>query len=458
MRSLAVMIACLAMGSASLAADEAAQFRYSRQVDRGKARGEDIVAFSLDGEIYAATRDGLPDLRVLDGDHVAAPYQTEPNVEYFEERSRQTFPTEVTSLREEDGAVEIRLQLPREEPPAEGFSFSTPLSNYERKVRIFGSSDGVDWKPLAADGVVFDYSRYMDVSNHDIPLPANAFRRFKIIVENMTDEKESPYKELARTFHGNQEDQRVERIEVERRPFRIDRITAWHTVARQHVRRNKTVVHAVAAFTVEQDAAQKQTIVHVHTRREPLTGFVLETPTGNFSRRAVVEAPEVRGVTTRWRPVGEAIVSSFRFRSFHRDQLAVSFPEGRQEEYRIIIHNEDNPPLDIRGVKAEGTDYRVVFLAQPSKTYCVYYGSESAKTPQYEAAAVLATLQRDYQPVEARLGPQTKNPAFGGEPGPSVAKVLNNWIFLGAAIGLMVVVLAWGLFRAGKRLEQLPKE
>jgi len=36
--------------------------------------------------------------------------------------------------------------------------------------------------------------------------------------------------------------------------------------------------------------------------------------------------------------------------------------------------------------------------------------------------------------------------------------VLNNWIFLGAAIVLMVVVLAWGLFRAGRHLEEMPKE
>ena len=457
MRSLTAIIACLAISSVSFAADGAAQFRYWRPIDRGTIN-EDIVAFTLDSKIYAATRDGLPDLRVLEDAQIATPYQTEPSVEYFEERSRQTFPTEVTSLHEEGGAIEIRLQLPAEEPAAEGFSFSTPLSNYERKVRIFASNDGADWKMPVASGVIFDYSRFMDVNNHEIPLPANSFRQFKIMVEDTTDENESPYRELTRTFHGNKEDQRVERTVVQRRPFRIDRIMAWKTETRQHVQRQKQVVYAAATFEVEQNAAQKQTIVRVHTHREPLTKFTLKTPTGNFSRRVVVEVPEVRGVTTQWQPVCAAVVSNFRFRSYHRDQLTVSFPERRQGEYRIVIHNEDNPPLDIQGITPEGTEYRVVFLAQESKTYRVYYGSEIAQMPKYEAAEVLPALRRDFRPIEARLGPQFKNSAFGGESGATVGKVLNNWIFLGAAIVLMVVVLAWGLFRAGRRLEQLPRE
>ncbi len=57
-----------------------------------------------------------------------------------------------------------------------------------------------------------------------------------------------------------------------------------------------------------------------------------------------------------------------------------------------------------------------------------------------------------------RLGAQVDNAAFGGEPDFALRNLLNNWFFLGAVICLMVVVLAWGLFRAGRHLEELPKE
>jgi hypothetical protein len=441
-----------------VAAEEPGRFRFWRDMDRGPAKEEEILAFTLDSDLYAATRDGLPDLRILDDAEAEAPYQIEPDVEYREERTRHSGSTEVVSLREEGNAIEVRVRLPKDSPAAEGFSFFTPQVNYERKVRAFGSDDGTNWSPLGSDGIIFDYSRYMDVSNRDVALPSNSFRQFKIVVEDVTDEKESPYKELTRSFRGGKEEERKESTTLLRRIFRIDRIEFFRHTVQQHVKKAKTADYPTAEFTKETDAQKKQTILHLRTRREPLTGFTLQTTSRNFNRRAVVEVPVVRGATTEWSRIGEATLSNFRFRSFHREQLTVVFPEHRREEYRIVIHNEDNPPLDVAGVKAAGNVYRAVFLAQEAANYRVFYGSESAESPKYEAGTILATLRQTYQPTPVRLGAQVDNAAFGGEPDFTLRNLLNNWFFLGAVICLMVVVLAWGLFRAGRHLEDLPKE
>ena len=64
---------------------------------------------------------------------------------------------------------------------------SRRLTNYERRVRVFGSEDGMDWTPLVADGLVFDYSRYMDISNREIRLPKNNCRQFKISIAGIAD-------------------------------------------------------------------------------------------------------------------------------------------------------------------------------------------------------------------------------------------------------------------------------
>src|SRR5439155_17699554 len=137
-------------------------------------------------------------------------------------------------------------------------------------------------------------------------------------------------------------------------------------------------------FAATDDAAKKRTVVTLRTRREPLTRFTLETPSRNFSRKAVVEVPVVQGVNTEWRPIAEATISKFSFRNQHREQLTITMPERREEQYRIVIRNEDNPPLNVTGVRAEGSVQRVVFLAQPGKTYRVFYGSETAEAPKYE--------------------------------------------------------------------------
>jgi hypothetical protein len=465
-------LACLVLISAAQAQNPTAgRFRFVKTIDRAAAKDEEIVAFTLDSDIYAATRAGLPDLRIVDEAQAEVPFVIEPQVEYRQEHTRQSFNTEIVALRPDGNAIEVHLRLPAKSPDTDGFSFATPLTNYERKVRVSGSADGVKWTPLVAEGIIFDYSQYMDVSNREISLPKNSLREFKITIADVTDEKESPFKELARTFKDAKEDHRVERTIIERRPFRIDRIGAWVMETRERVQQGKTVGYAVAEFDAKEVAAKKQTVVTVRTRREPITQFTLETPGRNFSRRVVVEAPVVaspdprkQGVRkqdnpdTGWQQIAEATIENFSFRNQKREQLTIRIPEGREEQFRIVIRNEDNPPLKITGVKAEGSVQRVVFLAQPGKAYRVFYGSETAAAPKYEAATVLATLRKDNTPVAAKLGAQADNIDFGGEPGPAVQGLLNNWVFLGTAIGLMVLVLGWCLFRAGRRLDSLPKE
>jgi hypothetical protein len=466
------LIACLMLISAAAAQNPTAvRFRFWKPIDRGVSKDEEIVAFTLDSDVYAATRSGLPDLRIVDQAQAEAPYLIEPIVEYRQERLRQTFGTDIVALRPNGNAIEVHLRLPAKSPDAEGFSFATPLRNYERKVLVSGSADGTAWTPLVTDGIIFDYSQYMDVSSREITLPRNNFSEFKVTIEDVADEKESPFKELTRSFKDAKEDHRVERTVIERRPFRIDRIGAWSTTARERIRQAMMVSYPAAGFDAKDDAAKKQTMITVRTRREPVTCFTLETPSRNFSRRVVVETlaavnpdlhkqgPHVHNAPdSSWQPISEATIENFSFRDQKREQLTITIPEHREEQFRIVIQNEDNPPLNVTGVRAEGCAQRVVFLAQPAKTYRAFYGSETAGTPKYEAATVLGTLRQGNTPVVAKLGIQSENTDFGGEPSNVVRNLFNNWVFLGIALALMVIVLGWSLFRAGRRLESLPRQ
>jgi hypothetical protein len=461
MKSFIALSAIVAAVSASIALGaEPKDFRFWKEIDRGSANGEDIASFLLDADIYAATRDGFPDLRIYDDKKTEVPCLIETSVEYeySEEKVRETFSTTVESLHEEGDTLEVLLETTKTSPDVDGLIFSTPLVNFEKKVRVFGSEDGKNWTLLAENGVLFDYSRLMDVRNVEVPLANNHFHRFKVVVENVTDEKESPNKELTRTLHKGEESQRVEKTQIERRTLRIDKIGAWHIATREKVKREKPTVHAVAAFSIQQDPDKKQTVVTVRTHREPLTSFSLETSSRNFSRRVVVESPEIRKQKTAWTPLGKAVLSNVSFRSYRDDRTTVAFSEHRYEEYRIIIDNGEYPPLENIVVKATGKAYRAVFLAEGAKSYRVGYGSGTIDSAKEGDAAALAKLRNNFRPIEVQLGPQKENPSGSGEPQFQVGKLLNNWIFLGTAIVLMVAVLGWGLYRAGRQLEEIPKE
>jgi len=195
-------------------------------------------------------------------------------------------------------------------------------------------------------------------------------------------------------------------------------------------------------------------VIQVHTRREPLTRFTLETSSVNFSRRVTVQEPIVHGVSTDWADIGSATLSVFRFRAFAKEHLDVEFPERRLEEYRIVIDNGANTPVAVTGIKAFGNAYEALFLAKANATYRVYYHAESAETPALDTAAIDAVLGKDFHPVTATLGRQTENSDFNTRSNPRVKTIMDNPFVLGGVIGLMIIVLGLLLVRASRHIAE----
>ncbi len=119
-----------------------------------------------------------------------------------------------------------------------------------------------------------------------------------------------------------------------------------------------------------------------------------------------------------------------------------------------MIENADNPPLEITSVEAIGHVYRLVFLAGEGRRYQLSYGSDSAESPHYDTAAVLTSLGPRYQPVETGLGGEVKAQGFRHRT--TWRNLLNSPAVLTLALALMIVVLAWVLFRAGAQIKKLP--
>ena len=454
---------CLAVGLAlPCSAAEPIPFGFYKDVPPVASEAEEdspIVAAILDSQAYFTAREGFPDLRVFDDRGAEVPFLLEKATAARYDTRRATCPSKVVSLDEkDDGSIEVHLRLDKEARPAAGLTLSTPLTDFERRIIVQGSVDGDDWRPLVTDGLVFDYSRYMDVSSREISLPKNRHRQFKIIIQDVTGEEQSSLTKLSRRISDGRETERTETTTVRRRPFRMNRIEFWSEEGVKQYKGDRKSEYPIVELERTDDEKEKQTVIVLRTQREPLTSFTLGTTSRNFSRQAIVEVPVERGVRTDWVQIGRATLSMIDIGAFKREHLAIAFPERRHEEYRITIDNQDNPPLVITNVKAEGNVYRMVFFAPETEPCRVYYGSEIAERPNYDTAAVLARPSKDYLAAEVQLGAEIANPAFGEPSGLAFHKLLGNRVFLGAAICIVVVVLTWILFRAGRRIDQITGE
>ena len=450
------LIFCFGLSLTAQAADGEPALQFSKELDRG-AIGEEILAVLLDGDIYAATRDGFPDLRIVDDRGAAVPYLLEPVAQRRTTQVRQPCASKVVSLHVDEGKwLEIVVELDEKAPGATGATIRTPLADYERRVRVYGSQTGAQWAPLVSDGALFDYSRFMDVRNRDVVIPPNDYRQFKLVVEHELDDRESPLRDLIRSRSEGKKDEQTEITQILRRPFRIEGVDLWRTVETDSMSKAETFTYPTANLRVEPDAKHKLSRVEVTSRREPLTSLSINTASRNFSRPATVMIPVQQGIRTDWVEVGRGTLSLIQFRAFRRAELRIDFPQQRQERYQLVIENADNPPLEITGVEAEGTGYRLVFLGTEGRKYRVAYGSDTAEPPSYDTAAVLGSLQKGFQPVTVKLGPQVANPGYKSARGPS--GILNSTLFLALVIVVMVLVLAWALLRAGQRIKELPQQ
>lgn len=444
---------CLLLLAALPAA--AADFRFAKAIERPESAQEALLALPLDSEVYAAAAENYADLRIVDPAGAETPYWLEKAVETREEILHVPHAGEVAGMEAKGGGIEILLRAGKDSPPTDGFTVHTPLADYEYQVKVLGSADGREWSPLLENAAIYDYSRHMDIANRDIALPANPYRQFKLIVEQATQIRQAQELDLTRKLQAGQEQERSEYSRLQSVPLRIDRIEFWHKASQTTQAAEKKFAYAVGPFSVETDPAKHWSIISLATRREPLTRLVLHSAQRNFSRRASLQIPQRQGIETRWQGIANATLQSLHFQQLEREQTALDFAEQRQAQYRIVLYNQDDAPLPIDGIEAEGNRYQLLFLAQPGVAYRLQYGAADLAAPQYDTAP-LREMLRAYPPLESRLGPEQALTTAAGTFG--LGKLLNSTAFLITVIVLVLAVLAWAVLGAGKRIGQLSGE
>ena len=424
------------------------------KIDLPEWKQDELAAVRVDAQVFGLEPDLLR-LRIRDTSDKVVPFLLRKRQTSKSTATRRVWNShQFTGKPLENGGLEITLTLGEKDPQPTSLRFVTALRDFEQRVRVETSADGKEWKPAGTETLIFDYARYLDVRNDVVPLPTTTDRHFRLVIDDVTVEQESELLTLTRRLQGKDEADRTEKTVIDRRPFRIDRLELLREVQEMQAAGDAKTTYE-SRFYVVTDPQKKQTTLGVSMQGEPLTSLTLETSDRNFSRHAVVEAMQIRSPHGRSR-VGEATLSRIDFKTLQREDLTIEFPETRSRSYHIVIDDRDSPPLTITGVRAEGNEYELVFLATPGNAYRLEYGRAVA-AESHDTAAISELLRANFQPTPVTLGERVlvDQPA---EPGDRVSKLLNNRLLIFGVIGLLVVVLGWGLFSAMKRMDQLPRE
>jgi hypothetical protein len=214
-------------------------------------------------------------------------------------------------------------------------------------------------------------------------------------------------------------------------------------VERKTVRREYPVVIESVAL----DDEEKQTVVTFRAGGVPLDEVAVVTENVNFSRAASVEESRDEGKT--WRIVGTGKIRRIRLGDYSKEDLGIALKNvGRGDLYRMIIRNEDSPPLEVAGLTLRGPVYDMVFLRDEGETYTCVYGGGDAEIPHYDIQDVLAK-SKDSDSVRYVLGDEQEVTGFR-----KAGTLVSGKTVLIICVLLMVPLLAWVVMSAAKHVEK----
>ncbi len=435
-------------------AASAADYRFSREVLGNHGDKPALLTLALDAAVYKASAADFRDLALLDEQNQETAYVLQKIASRKTVSRRIALVSATPELQPNaNGGITVIIKLEPFGFPADGLTLATGQRDFEYSVRVEGSLDGSYWYPLVEGAAIYDYSRHMAVSNHNIALPPNRYPILRIVIDRAVQSHIGELTELTRSLRGNQELQRDEKTELRQEALHIDRIEPWRTQTDNVADVEQVFNYPPTTFKISQDAERQATLIDISMDNQPLNGFDVDIATPNFNRRAEVQIPIRQGIETRMQILASGVLEALRFRDIDRLQNHLPFPEQRRNDYRIVINNLDTPPLAVNGIVGTGPGYQLLFIGQPGKRYRLVYGADLDAKPRYDIEPIRELQRRGQATESADLGPEVA--ALAAEKSWDFAALINSNGFLTGVVVLMVLVLAWSLFKVGKRMNDL---
>lgn len=433
----------LVTGSANAAEADFSGYAYYREIETPEANRDQLVALTLNREVYANCRLDYADVRVVRDGESEVPRLIRRRVKTKEATVDKEHSARIANLLKDDkNRIDLVVRAPKNTERITGLVVKTPLRNYERSVNVYGrTADSDSWQVLASDKMLYDYSRFADVRHNKIYFAPGNYRELKIEINEVTGTQTSRLMKLQETFAGEKVRERTETQTLERRPFRVDSVAVITQQKREKITDNVINTYAAKSVRFEVDHKGANTAV-IDTFRQPLTRLQIATPTHNFSRPALVKVSEPEPAQV----IARDDLYDLSYEDLNDQDLRIEWSETRAARLTLKIRNADNPPLEITGVKLQGNVYEVVFLARPGGVYSLYYGREASDRPRYDQTAIKRLLDKGFTPHPGQLKTHQKNPTYS----PSTRSLLNSKIFFITVIAVMVAGLALALYSAAK--------
>ena len=381
-------------------------WRWSRPVEMSPAQEPGIEKVTLPLAVYGNTTDDLHDFRVIDNLNSEVPYLVDARFGYEHQEWLSVSVREVGRVPGQYWQILADLGPDRTRHNQVLLLEEHPTPNFVARVEVAVSDNNKEWRILSGGEAIFRFPEKGE--NLKVSYSDTAARYLRLRIR---DEKGG----VPEVFNPSGVQVGV------------------------YVKELPEYVQVPISATTRPNGPKAESWwqFDLEVAKVPLSEMRFETRTRDFFRNVRIFASD-DGKT--WRQAGSDNIagSSSSTAVQNRTKLNVNFGETRGRYWRVIIENENSPPLDDVQISLWMVPRHIVFPGEHGRTYRLIYGNEFSKPATYD---LNRTLNRDgiVRANESRLGDELSNTGWK-DPRPwSEQNPYLLWVGLLAAVG----VLAW---------------
>lgn len=373
-----------------------------------RAEKEGMHIIRLDTDILAHTKPGFEDLRVIDAQGKELPYRLLlPTSEtYYSQESTLGVNSEVGTLNnviQENQYSSITFDLHQPTPNNVIWLSLDTDQDYLRQIKVEGSSDNRNWNLIHKDKI---YSVGKELENTKIIYPTVDYRLIRVTIDAVG--QKALYIKEAKIGYTP-----VEKKDFSALPGRISKI---EQIEKDTV---LTIDLAVKGYYIDH--------------------LTLETSGRNYNR-AVATWHSNDGST--WSGLADGRIYHYQWSDYTALENTLSLRQVCARYIKLIIHNQDSPPLDIKEITLWG-EVPKILVDLPTGVSYLWYGNPGSEAPKYDLAQFSYLVQQKDLPL-LQASSEEINPGFLPIEKPWTER--NRWL-LSAAMAGAAVVLGFILIR-----------
>ncbi len=241
-------------------------------------------------------------------------------------------------------------------PESVRLSFQTAMKDFEQQVVVRGfDADGAE-KTLLSDGFIFESSANLELKNTEVAFATQGCRRFRIELGAASMERRTALRQISREWNNDAQTRLSEQQSVTDQAFKIDGVQMWS--------KERAIVGEEAQWDeypaeiqpVETDV-QGASCYLVTPAVYPVSGLRLHCMEENYSRAVTVY--HVYNDTERLLQRGT--MRRFSLGTL-KDESLLTFEAVYEGQLRVVVVNNDNPPLHVHAADTRNPLYDLRFV------------------------------------------------------------------------------------------------